>query len=229
MTYEEHKTAVDTANPTPTPVWVQMEEDPGHHYDDAMIARWQAEYLGEELGYEIHVSPQGTTWYVQEVDDLEAGRRNVVTVNGWAKLQVAFTNHLEVRCNQLRQWEATVAYTREVLTQAGITYTPPVVRRTNARLREMTTVGIDWPYTPAFDGDALAYTGSTALAEHRVKITTEDPDATVAATLNGTAVELNRIGVAQLALVAGENTVVITCTAEDGTTTGETRIVITKS
>lgn len=228
-TYAEHKTAIDAAHPTPTPVWVQVDHDPSHDHDDTVVARSQISFLGRDYTFEIHVGHQGKGWFVWTVDALDEPRRGGYGASSWAAAQTSFATSFETECEYWRAQAAGIAHAREVLTAAGITYTPPAVRRTNARLREMTVVGIDWPYTPAFDGSVLAYSGSTALAEHRLKITTEDPDATATVTLNGTAVTLNRIGVAQLALVTGENNVVITVTAEDGTTAAQYTIAITRT
>lgn len=79
--------------------------------------------------------------------------------------------------------------------------------------------------TPAFAAATDTYTATTTNASNTINATPADAGASVAITLNGTEVANG----SALTWAAGSNTVVVTVTAEDGTTTEAYTVTVTKS
>ena len=79
--------------------------------------------------------------------------------------------------------------------------------------------------TPAFDAATTTYTAATTNASDTINATPSDAAATIAVTLNGTEVPNGTA----LTWESGENTVVVTVTAADGTTTEAYTVTVTKS
>lgn len=79
--------------------------------------------------------------------------------------------------------------------------------------------------TPAFAAATTTYTASTTSATNVVSAVPTDAGATLALTLNGTAVANG----SALAWATGSNTLVVKVTAEDGTTTKSYTVTVTKS
>lgn len=79
--------------------------------------------------------------------------------------------------------------------------------------------------TPAFASGTTTYTAATTNATNVVNAVPSDAGATMELTLNGTQVANG----AALTWTDGANTLLITVTAEDGTTTKEYKVTVTKS
>ena len=116
-TYEEIKTVVDAANPTPAITWYLHADDPDHRFDDHAVAYTEMTQVdGHTVRYEAHVAGTGQQhmWHKFGVKDVDAPREFPGTFASWALLKAEIARDWEADNEAARARIATEILAREV-------------------------------------------------------------------------------------------------------------------
>ena len=229
MTYEEHKSAVDVANPTPTLVWYLHRDDASHEYDDLAIAEAFVTFDGEDFEYELHYSASGSpTQYTFKANKVgvEDGPRVSLPSNTrtWAAAKPAIQAAWETHCEAIRRHIAYEAHVKAILIADGITYRPLGIVKLTGLTANAAALG-NIPLTPQFSPDVLDYIGATTLPGLTITAVLPD-DATIEWThgLNAAVTTAE----ASFTLTTGENVIMVTVSRPEYTPTTYT-LTITRS
>lgn len=120
-------------------------------------------------------------------------------------------------------WKSEATFATEAEAAAYIRYKLDIAASTNAFLAELRLGSL--VLSPTFDKTVLSYTAATTNATNSVTASAEDIGAEVVIEANGVEIESGD----SVTWETGENTVEITVTAADGTTTKTYEITVTKS
>ena len=142
MTYEQHKTAVDAANPTPLLVWYLHQDNASHKHDDEAIADAFATFDGEEYEHELHVyggsDNRGPvySYFAMKVGAEGAIRTPSPSIRNWEAAKPAVQGFWDDHCERIRIRMAQEAHIKDILADDGIVARPafPVATPATATL-----------------------------------------------------------------------------------------------
>ena len=126
-TYAAHKTAIDAAYPTPTPVWRLHMDDPRHEHDDYSVARAEFDFAEEQWVIEATFALRGENefWFAWVVKgDATLSESYLATVSGssWALSKQRFTPGLTRGARRLVSTWRLRHSGEKLLAADGITY-----------------------------------------------------------------------------------------------------------
>ena len=239
-TYEEHKTDVDAANPTPAINWYLYRDDLSHEYDDKAVARGELEFGNQRTVYEVHVHGQreALAWYAFSVADPDGARRQRSENHpSWSALSTAFALSWENLCEYQRRQMATFAYVRDVLTDDSIgnapepevPVEPEVVMSPDALLTAVGTPAgtVALGLAPAFSQQVNGFYAATWNAETLEIEVTRSHNRSIVNWVHG-AHEVQGL-TPTFTLAVGRNIILAKVSAEDGETQTIYAFIITRS
>ena len=164
MTYEEHKAAVDLAQPTPTLVWYLHQDNPSHEWDDFAVADAFATFDGRQHQYEAHYSGGlGEYSFTGRAVGVEEETRTTksMRMRTWSAAKTSMQHAWNYECESTREIIAHENHIKEILMADGITArTGPVATEATATLAGLmphSATIAHWTLAPAFAPDTLAY------------------------------------------------------------------------
>lgn len=225
QTYEQHKVAVDAANPTPVMQWYQTtgHDNPLHSHDDEEVAVSAVTFMGTTHSFRVLAYISGnliSRWSVSGIgpDDEGGWGPFYATADTWVACKIAFTAALESWCEKERVLIAAEKVAHDIIADDGITAFPdsPVgtpATATLAGLMPHSATLTHWTLAPAFDADTLAYAFDSSNDTFVPVAELGFPGQTVYWKHGSTAY----VGMAPvITLESGENIITITVISADG-------------
>ena len=211
--YDEIKTAVDAAHPTPVLTWVKHLDNPGHPHDDLSAARADVEFDGKLYAFEGHVLgiSEELEWHGRMVVGETSMRlpSSPGSYPTWAQLKAAMATVYDNEIEVLRGRIAAEILAGEQLDDDGIGSAR--LPSSDASLASLTGTGVTFTLMPGI----YDYSSPTTARQLLLTAAPTHPAATVAfAYFSGRPVETDTI---LFDTRSGANVIVVTVTAEDGT------------
>ena len=216
MTYEQYKTAVDAANPTPILTWYLHRDDRSHEEDDSAIADALASFAGQSYDIEAHYSGMSEEYdFALRRVGKEAGNRSLFNSNqlrSWTEVKATAVTEWGARCERIRVIMASMAHVKGILVADGLVARPSAP--TNAATTTLAGLAlISATLTPSFHRDTLAYAFAADRALFLPVATLGFPGQSVFWKLGRDAHEGIR---PVLSLSSGMNVIKITVVSQDG-------------
>ena len=237
MTYEQHKAAVDAANPTPALTWYLHADNVSHEHDDLAVAETFAIFDGENYEFEVHyyASSPGTYAYFTRRVGAEPEYRPAFSsgVSGWEGSAVVIQTDWDTRCERIRKNIAVEAHVKDVMANQGLTYRPDVpVPPATAATATLAGIGPNsatlshWTLAPVFALDTFEYAFAAANDTFLPMVTLGFAGQAVFWKHGDNAYE----GIAPtLALSSGENVIKIIVVSQDGEHVKTYTLTVTRS